>query len=66
MSITTVNQTIKITEVADVLVTEVEQDGGEYLRDIRILAADDAVVFTLRLSGDAADKIKFTTPELDF
>jgi hypothetical protein len=66
MTISTIAHTIKVTEVADVLVTEVEQDGGEFLRDIRILAADEAVVFTLRLSADAADKIKFTTPELDF
>lgn len=66
MTISTIATTVKVTEVADVLVTEVEQDGGEFLRDIRILAADEAVVFTLRLSADTADKIKFTTPELDF
>lgn len=66
MTISTIATTVKVTEVADVLVTEVEQDGGEYLRDIRIIGPDEAVVFTLRLSADAADKIKFTTPELDF
>ena len=66
MTISTIATTVKVTEVADVLVTEVEQDGGEFLRDIRILDADDAVVFTLRLSADTADKIKFTTPELDY
>jgi hypothetical protein len=66
MNINTIATTVKVTEVADVLVTEVEQDGGEFLRDIRILDADDAVVFTLRLSADTADKVKFTTPELDF
>lgn len=66
MTISTIAHTIKVTEVVDVLVTEVEQDGGEYLRDIRVIGPGEAVVFTLRLSADEAEKIKFTTPELDF
>ena len=66
MTISTLAHTVKVAGVFDVLVTEIEQDGGEFLRDIRVVDASEAVVFTLRLSADEADKIKFTTPELDF
>lgn len=62
------NMTVVAPAVKDVLVTEIEldDDTGEYVREIRILGEDDALMFALQLRGEESDDIKFTTPELDY
>ncbi len=62
------NMTVVAPAVKDVLVTEIEldDDTGEYVREIRILGEGDALMFALQLRGEEIADIQFTTPELDY
>jgi hypothetical protein len=66
MAITTLLQALLVTDVEDVLVTEIVEDTGLYVREIRVLGEDDKPLLTVRLSSETAEKIRFTTPELSF
>lgn len=64
-------QVLHVTEVTDIQVTEVAEDGnGGFVRKILIYgsAGVDPVLPALEIfvSGDAETKVRFTTPELDF
>lgn len=68
MTVTTLNQTVLITGVEDVVVTdaEVETETGDFVREIRIIGAGNLPVFTLRIAADNRDKINVTAPEQAF
>jgi hypothetical protein len=68
MSITTLSQTIEVTDVQDVVVTDAETDTetGDFVREIRILGADQVPIFTLRIAADDREKINVTAPEQQF
>ena len=66
MTISTIAQTVAVTGVEEITVTQIEQVGGDYVREIRIEDGAGKVFFTLRLIGETADKIRFTTPELNY
>jgi hypothetical protein len=68
MSITTLSQKIEVTGVEDVVVTDAETDTdtGDYVREIRVLGADQVPVFTLRIAADDREKINVTAPEQQF
>jgi hypothetical protein len=61
---------ITVTDVEDVQVTEVVEDNGEYVRAIRIFGAPEGVnaapVIELLVRSTDQNKIKVTTPEIDF
>lgn len=70
-TITRSREVIHVTEVTDIKVTEVADDGnGNFVRKILIYgsAGVDPVLPALEIfvSGDAETKVRFTTPELDF
>lgn len=69
--IVTKRQTIRVTDVADVQVSAIEDSdtAGKRLRAIRIFGVDDlagVAVFELQLEGDTDAAIRLTTPEVDF
>lgn len=68
MTVTTLNQTVLITDVEDVVVTdaEVDQETGDHVREIRILGPANVPVFTLRVASDDRAKINVTAPEQEF
>lgn len=72
MEITTTKQTVKISGVRDIAVTEVVDDGdGGYARAIRITAdttaqGDPAQVFEIILGSDVDDDLDLTTPALSY
>ena len=68
MSITTLSQTIEVTGVEDVVVTdaEIDPETGDHVREIRILGADQVPVFILRIAADDREKINVTAPEQQF
>ena len=68
MSITTLSQTIEVTGVEDIIVTDAETDTetGAFVREIRILGADQVPMFTLRIAADDREKINVTAPEQQF
>lgn len=68
MTITTLYQTILVSDVEDVVVTDAELDTntGEHIREIRIIGADEIPVFILRLAADDRQKINVTAPEQEF
>lgn len=68
MTIKTLKQTILVEDVAEVIVTNAAQDevSGDWVREIRILRADEEEVFILRLATDEKDKIDVTAPVQQF
>jgi hypothetical protein len=70
-TIATLSQSISVDEVADVVLTSIEQDAesGLYVREVRIFgvaagAANAPLVFTLRLSSSERGPLEVTTPQL--
>jgi hypothetical protein len=63
-------QKIKVTEVEDVQVTEIVDDSGKFLRAIRVFGmpggTEAAPIIELQIQSATAEKIKVTTPEIDF
>lgn len=68
MSIATLQQTISVDGVEDVIVTDAEVDTitGDYVREIRVVGADDVIVLTLRIAADERTKIAVSAPVQDF
>lgn len=68
MTIATLNQTISISGVEDVVVTDAQLDGdtGDFVREIRIIGADEVPVFIVRIASNNRDKINVTAPEQQF
>lgn len=66
MTISTLSHALLVTDVEDVIVTEIVADSGQYVREFRVLGEDDKPLLTVRLSSETAEKIRFTTPELSF
>ena len=61
---------ITVSEVEDVQVTEIVNDNGEYVRAIRIFGQPEGVnaapVLEVHVRSADQNKIKVTTPEIDF
>lgn len=68
MTVTTLNQTVSITGVEDVVVTDaqLDEDTGDFVREIRIIGADEVPVFIVRIAADDREKINVTAPEQQF
>lgn len=70
--ITTLKQTIAITDVEDVIVTPaiLDEDSGDYVREVRILVAGPGEttpeIFVLRISADTRPKLDITAPVQEF
>jgi hypothetical protein len=70
-TVETIRQTIKVTEVESIEITDIVSDGdGGYVRVLRVFGtiADtpDVPIIELRLHAAAEDNIEITTPELNF
>lgn len=64
-------QTLEMTEVQDVVITDITQDGADYLREFRFTGVppgggDPIPLLTVRVRTDDPEKIKVTSPEMDF
>lgn len=59
-----------VTEVTDVVVSEVVESGGIYTRAIRIYGTPPGngipPVLEVQIKSDTAENLKLTTPELNF
>lgn len=69
MAIETKAQTIKVSGVTDVVVTNqaIEEGTGDYIREIRVMGADpENPVLRLFIAGETAAAVKVTAPEFDF
>lgn len=72
MAIETTKQTVKITGIRDITVTDTVDDGeGGYLRSIKVTAdtseaGDPAQVFELLIGSDVEGDLDITTPALTF
>lgn len=66
MTISTLSHALLVTDVEDVVVTEIVEDAGLYVREIRIIGDASKPLLVVRLSGESAEKIRFTTPELEY
>ena len=68
MTVTTLNQTVSITGVEDVVVTDAQLDGGtgDFVREIRIIGAAEVPVFIVRIAANNREKINVTAPEQQF
>lgn len=69
--ISTIDQTVEINDVTDVVVTTTEEDDDGYVREIRIMGAtntSDSAVLTLRVRIKSPIKVNLdlTTPELGY
>lgn len=69
MAISTLAQTLGVTGVERIIVTDIETDGdiGDKVREIRILRTlngdDEVPVLIIRVSGETAAAIEITAPE---
>lgn len=67
---TTLHQTIEITDVADIVVTEVVDEGGIWTRAIRIFGAPAGVegppILEIRVKSSVKANIEITTPAVNF
>lgn len=68
--IRTLTQSIAVSDVGDVVVTPIIQEGAIFVREIRIFGAagseGSVPVFIMRISGASADAVNLKTPELTF
>lgn len=74
MAIEVTNQTIRITEVTDVVMTTIEQDlaidgTGSFVREIRVVGtategSNPPQIFVLRLEAATGIALEITTPPL--
>lgn len=64
------SQKVEVTEAEKVQVTETVEDGGTFVRAIRVYGSPDGTdgppVLEIILRADSAEKIAVTTPELSF
>lgn len=69
-ALATTHQTIAVDQITSIVVTEIVQVSDQFVREVRVFGEPDgtagAPVFVLRLSADTADKVKLSTPELEF
>ena len=69
-SLATTHQTIAIDQVVNVAVTDVVQDGDQFVRELRVFGQPDglsgAPVFVLRISSTDATAVELQTPTLKF
>lgn len=65
-----VSQKIKVTEVRKIIVTETVEDGGAFVRAIRVYGepggTDAPPILDLVLQSDDATAIELTTPALTY
>ena len=70
MAIVTTQQTVEITDVTDVQVTEIVEDGAGFVRAIRIYGSpsgDNApLILDLRIKADTSAALNVTTPVFEF
>lgn len=70
MAITTKAQTVEVSGVTKIVVSNRAEDpnDGDQVREIRVICGDDeeAPTFVLRVKGEDAESIKVTAPEQDF
>lgn len=69
MAITTKAQTVEVSGVTNVIVSNKAEDesDGDWVREIRVIGDDpENPVFILRLKGADANAIEVTAPEHDF
>ncbi|WP_336488283.1 hypothetical protein [Methylobacterium nigriterrae] len=62
-------ETIRVTDVSKILVTEIVADNGQQLRAIRVwgsAGAEGLPILGLQAAADTSDAIKITTPEIKF
>ena len=74
MAIEVTNQTVRVTEVTDVVMTTIEQDlgvdgTGSFIREIRVVgtaigSSNPPQVFVLRLEAATGIALEITTPPL--
>lgn len=68
-TITIARQYVKVEGVSDVQVSEIVEDGEEFVRAIRIYAPDgenDVLIYEVQIKGETQDAIKVTAPEQEF
>lgn len=67
-NITTLVQTIFAEGVENVVITApvLDQATGKYVRELRLEKEEGVGFFSLRLSADTPEKIKFTVPTFDY
>jgi len=72
-ALTTKQQSIEVTEVTDMIVTEIVQDNdGAYVREIRVFVAAEAPatgqvqMFVLRTKGATRSALEITSPAAQF
>lgn len=65
MAIEIKSQTIELTEVTDVIVTErvAHVGSGDRIRELRFIGANDFVLMRLYIRGEDDDAIAITAPE---
>ena len=72
MAIETVSQSVTVSEVGDVVVTDIQQDGGVYVREVRVFGIPKTeggnvpLVFVLRVEGETRNTIEFTAPSANY
>lgn len=69
MAITTKAQTVEVSGVTKIVVSNRAEDpnDGDQVREIRVIGDDEEnPVFILRVKGEDAEAIKVTAPEQDF
>jgi hypothetical protein len=68
------SQSVEVTDVADVVVTTIEQDpdAGDYVRDIRIFGAavseggSQPLLLQVRIRASARDPLQIISPQSEF
>ena len=70
MSILTLKQTVEISDVTDVKVTEIVEEGAGFVRAIRIYGApageNAPLILDLRIKSANSASLNVTTPVLEF
>lgn len=69
--IATVQQTIEVNDVVDVISTEIVSDDDGYVRELRIMGtaegdANAPLTLVVRLKSPIKSNLDLTTPELDY
>lgn len=66
----TVRQTVEISEVEDVQITEVVDEGGTYVRALRVFGAPHGrsgpPIIEVVIRSESRSNIHITTPEVEF